>query len=111
MSKRKEYLVKGPPAMPPVHPGALLRDDVLPALGLGVRQAAAVLGVSRQTLYSLLRGASAVSPEMALRLGAFFGNGPELWLRMQAAHDIRRAERALGRAALNAIANRAKRAA
>jgi addiction module HigA family antidote len=70
-----------------------LRDDVLPALGMGVSDAAAALGVTRQTLHRILAGTSAVTPEMALRLGKFCGNGPDLWLRMQEAHDLWHAER------------------
>ena len=67
----------------PTHPGALLKEDVLPALRLPVAEAARQLGVSRQTLYKILGQASPVTPEMALRLGKWCGNGPGLWLRMQ----------------------------
>ena len=79
----------------PTHPGELLREDVLPALGMSVTDAAAALRVPRQTLHRLLAGATAVTPEMALRLGKFCGNGPGLWLRMQQAHDLWHAERRL----------------
>lgn len=79
----------------PTHPGEILREDVLPALRLSVSEAARELRVSRQTLHRILSGRSAVTPEMAVRLGRFCGNGPELWLRMQAAHDLWHAERAL----------------
>ena len=61
-----------------------------------VKDAAAELGVSRQMLHKVLGGAAAVSPEMALRLGKFCGNGPELWLRMQQAHDLWHAEKQIG---------------
>ncbi|MBM3347960.1 MAG: HigA family addiction module antidote protein [Betaproteobacteria bacterium] len=81
--------------MRPAHPGALLREDVLPALGMPVKDAAKALGISRQSLHAILREASAVTPEMAVRLGKFCGNGPGLWLRMQAAHDLWHAERRL----------------
>jgi len=88
MAKQKEYLVTGTPKAPPVHPGEILREDVLPALGLSVAKAARQLRVSRQTLHRILSGAMAVSPEMAMRLGKFCGNGPGLWLRLQAAYDL-----------------------
>lgn len=91
------YPAKHPPAMEPAHPGVLLRDDVLPALGLTVAEAARQLRVSRQSLHAILAGRSAVSPEMAVRLGRFCGNGPGLWLRMQAAYDLWHAERKLRR--------------
>ncbi len=91
----KEYLVTDRPARCPVHPGILLRDEVLPALGLSVSEAARQLRVSRQTLHRIMAVAHAISPEMAVRLGKFCGNGPDLWLRMQAAYDLWHAEQNL----------------
>ena len=90
-----DYAAKHPPKMQPAHPGAILREDVLPALNLPVAEAARQLRVSRQALYAILSERSAVSSDMAVRLGKFCGNGPELWLRMQAAHDLWHAERRL----------------
>src|SRR5271165_6192238 len=90
-----EFRVKGPPAWRPSHPGELLREDVLPALRLTVKRAAEKLGVSRQTLHAILAERAAVTPEMAVRLGKFCGNGPDIWLRMQMAHDLRQAQRDL----------------
>jgi antitoxin HigA-1 len=90
-----EYAAKHPPQMEPAHPGEILREDVLPALKLTVAEAARQLGVSRQMLHSILAGRSAVSPEMAVRLGHFCGNGAGFWLRMQTAHDLWHAERKL----------------
>ena len=76
----------------PPHPGLTLRDDVLPALGLGVTQAAEQLGVSRVTLSRMLNGRAALSPEMALRIEAWLGleRGGEarLWLAEQSAYDV-----------------------
>ena len=73
---------------PPTHPGAILREDILPAPGLSKTETARRLGVSRQTLYDILREKRPVTPAMALRLGKFRSNGPRLWLNMQAAHDL-----------------------
>ena len=92
----------------PTHPGELLREDVLPALRLSVSEAARQLRVTRQTLHRILSGRSAVTPEMALRLGRFCGNGPDLWLRMQQAHDLWRAREEL-RAELEQIPEHAVR--
>ncbi|MFO1135252.1 MAG: HigA family addiction module antitoxin [Rhodoblastus sp.] len=78
---------------PPVHPGEILREDVLPGLGMSVTKAAETLGVTRQALHRVLAGTAAISPEMALRLGKFCGNGPEVWLRMQAGYDLWHAEK------------------
>jgi antitoxin HigA-1 len=80
----------------PTHPGAILREDVLPALGLSVSEAARQLGVTRQTLHRIMAEKASITPEMAARLGRFCGNGPGLWLRMQQGYDLWRAERELG---------------
>ncbi|HSL83581.1 MAG TPA: HigA family addiction module antitoxin [Thermoanaerobaculia bacterium] len=92
----------------PTHPGEILRKDVLPALRLSVSEAARQLRVTRQTLHRILSGRSSVTPEMALRLGRFCGNGPDLWLRMQQAHDLWRAREEL-RAELEQIPEHAVR--
>lgn len=80
---------------PPTHPGALLREDVLPALRLSVAETARRLHVSRQTLHDLLAERKGFTQEMALRIGKLAGNGPTLWLRMQQDFDLWHAERAL----------------
>jgi addiction module HigA family antidote len=90
-----EYSAKQPPKMEPAHPGSILRLVVLLALNLTVSEAARQLSVSRQMLHSILAERSAVSPEMAVRLGRFCGNGASFWLRMQTAHDLWHAERKL----------------
>jgi len=90
-----EYPAKHPSGMRPVHPGELLRNDVLPALKLTVKEAADQLGVSRQMLHRVLKGTASITPEMALRIGKFCGNGPTLWINMQTAYDLWHAERAL----------------
>jgi addiction module HigA family antidote len=82
-------------AMPmknPPHPGVGLKDDI-EALGLSVADAAVGLDVTRQQLYRILRGESAISPEMAIRLEKGIGGTAEGWLRMQAAHDLARARK------------------
>ena len=80
----------------PPHPGLTLRDDVLPALGLSITEAAAQLDVARVTLSRVLNGRAAISPEMALRIEAWLGveRGGEasLWLAEQSAYDVWQAE-------------------
>jgi addiction module HigA family antidote len=76
--------------LPCMHPGELLREDVLPALGRTRAEIARLLSVSRQTLHAILTERSPVSPEMALRLGKLCGNGPELWLALQTRYDLER---------------------
>jgi antitoxin HigA-1 len=80
----------------PTHPGAILREDVLPALEMSVTGVAKALGVSRQQVHRILAETAPITPEMALRLGKFCGNGPDLWLRMQATYDLWYARRDLG---------------
>lgn len=91
----QETLVRGRPRRPPTHPGEILREDVLPALNLSVSEAARQLRVTRQTLHRVLSGMSGISPEMAVRLGKFCGNGPALWLRLQQSYDLWHAEKRL----------------
>lgn len=82
-------------ARKPTHPGNLLREVVLPAMGVSIAQAAREMGVSRQQLHMILREDRAVTAEMAMRLGKYCGNGAELWVNMQSAHDLWTARRAL----------------
>ena len=82
-------LLKG---LAPTHPGEVLREDVLPALAMPKTEIARRLGISRQTLYDILDEKQPVTPAMALRLGKFFGNGPEFWLNLQRDYDLRTLE-------------------
>lgn len=82
--------------LPPMHPGELLREEILPALERPKTEIARLLGISRQTLYDLLEEKQPVTPAMALRLGKLCGNGPDLWLNLQKRYDLQRAEQELG---------------
>ena len=77
----------------PCHPGLIIRDDVLPELRLNVNEAAKQLGVSRVTLSHVINGRSAITSEMALRVGKWVGNGPEIWLRMKGQYDLWQAKK------------------
>jgi addiction module HigA family antidote len=76
----------------PPHPGTVLRDEVLPGLGLSVTEAAKQLGISRPMFSRILNGHAGISPEMALRienwLGVEQGGRAELWVGMQMKHDL-----------------------
>jgi antitoxin HigA-1 len=78
----------------PPHPGEYLREDILPALGMTIKDLAAHLGVSRVALSELVNEKRSVSIEMAQRLGKALGNGSRFWLALQMQHDIWHAERA-----------------
>jgi len=87
------FAAKRNPDRCPTHPGALLRDDVIPATGRSKTEIAKLLGISRQQLYDILRERKPVSPAVAVRLGKLFGDGAGIWTRMQAAYDTWQAER------------------
>jgi addiction module HigA family antidote len=76
----------------PMHPGELLREEILPSLRRPKTEIARLLGVSRQTLYDILDEKQPITPAMALRLGKLCGNGPDLWLNLQKRFDLQKAE-------------------
>ena len=90
MARSREALPVAPP-----HPGWILRDQVLPGLGLSVSQAARELRIARQTLHRVLAGKAGVSPEMATRLARLSGTAPRFWLERQQQHDLWHAQQAL----------------
>lgn len=79
----------------PVHPGEILREDVLADLGLSVSEAASRLGISRVTLSRVLHCHARISSNLAVRLEEAGVGTARAWLAMQAAHDLA-AERAAG---------------
>lgn len=93
MSK-KELAVRRPLKRAPTHPGELLAEE-LHELRLSIPAAAAELNVSRQLLHRIVTGKGPVSPEMALRIGRWLGNGPDLWMSMQVAYDLWNAQHAM----------------
>ena len=80
------------PSIDPVHPGQILREDILPALAMSKKAVAAALGVSRQTLYDILNEQQPVTAEMAVRFG-MLGNGSGFWSNLQRSHDLAVQER------------------
>ena len=79
-----------------MHPGELLREEILPVLDRPKTQIAKLLGISWQALYDLLSERQPVTPGMALRLGKLCGNGPDLWLNLQKRYDLHQARQELG---------------
>lgn len=88
-----EMIVEAGPGFAPSHPGEILREDVLPALGIPKSKFADHLGISRQTLYAILNGGRAVTADVAVRLGRALGNSPVFWLNLQGQHDAWHAAR------------------
>src|SRR3954468_11960049 len=76
----------------PPHPGEILRELCLAPLALSVTEAAASLGLSRNTLSAILNGRAGISPEMAIRLSIAFNTTAESWLQQQLQYDLWRAE-------------------
>ncbi len=72
----------------PTHPGAILRENVLPELGLSRTALAQRLGVSRRTISEIVNEQRPITPDMALRLAKFLGTTPDSWLNMQQAVDV-----------------------
>jgi addiction module HigA family antidote len=78
--------------LPPVHPGEIIKRDILPSVGLSVTAAAKALGVSRQMLHDILAERKPLSAVMCLKVSRLFGGTPQLWMRLQAAYDLKKAE-------------------
>jgi addiction module HigA family antidote len=78
--------------MAPSHPGEVLRETILPALSMTIKDVAAHLGVSRAALSELVNERRSVSLDMARRLGAAFGNGARFWIALQMQYDLWHAE-------------------
>src|ERR1700730_13298597 len=78
--------------LPPVHPGGIIHEDILPSVGLSVTAAAKALGGSRQMLHGLLAGRKPLSAIMGLKVARLFGGSPEVWMRLQAAYDLKKSE-------------------
>lgn len=81
------------PKRKPTHPGAVLREDVLPALEMSQTELAKRLGVSRLSVSELLLEKRALSADMAVRIAILTNTTPESWLRMQQALDLWELER------------------
>lgn len=84
-----------PMAEPPgerVHPGEILRLDIMPEMKISVSEAAKRMDVSRVHLHRILKGDQDITIDMAVRIGKLVGNGPQLWLTLQYKYDLWRAE-------------------
>ena len=71
-----------------VHPGEILREDVIPALGKPKAEIARLLGISRQSLYDVLNEKQPVTTGMALRFAKLTGTTAQSWAQMQLAYDL-----------------------
>lgn len=82
-------------ARPPIHPGEILADE-LEELGLSAASLARELHVPTNRVTQILNGTRAITADTALRLGQWFGTGPELWINLQKQYELRLAEQQVG---------------
>src|SRR5258708_8847413 len=78
--------------LPPVHPGEIIREDILPEAGLTVTAVAKALGVSRQMVHEILAERRPLSAVMCLKVSRLFGSTSEFLIRLQAEYDLKKAE-------------------
>ena len=94
--------------MRPVHPGEVLKDELL-EMEMSARAFAAALDVPTNRITGILNGKRAVSADSALRLSRFFGSGPEIWMNLQTAYDLAVARRDVGKAISKSVRPRARK--
>ena len=73
----------------PIHPGEILREDILPTTDLSVTDTAKKLGLSRQMLHDILAERKPLSPATCLKVSQLFGSTPEFWMQLQSAYDLK----------------------
>src|SRR5271156_3109066 len=88
----REKVMKTKDGLPPVHPGEILKQDILPSTGLSVTAAAKALGVSRQMLHDILSQRKPLSAVMCLKVSRLLGGSAEVWMRLQATYDLKTAQ-------------------
>src|SRR6202140_5901890 len=88
----REEVMERKNGLPPVHPGEIIKEDILPSVGLSVTAAATALGVARQMLHGILAGRKPLSAVMCRKVARLFGGSPEVWMRLQASYDLKKSE-------------------
>ena len=84
-------------ALPPTHPGEILREDYIKSRSLTITQVAKGLGVARANLSAIVNERAGISPEMAVKLSEAFGNTTQFWINLQKNYDVWHAERKVNR--------------
>jgi antitoxin HigA-1 len=93
--------------MRPVHPGEIIREDVLEPLGLSANALAAALDVPTNRVTGIVHGTRGVTADTALRLSRYLGTTPQFWLNLQSSYDLRVAERERGKSIEQTVKPRA----
>lgn len=89
--------MKAPRQLPPVHPGEILREDLMVPHGLSLNALARELKVPVTRMSEIVNGRRSITADTALRLARFFGMTPQFWMNLQAAYDLDVASRASAR--------------
>lgn len=89
--------------LPPVHPGEVLREEVMAPIGLSANRLARELGIPASRVLEIVNGRRAISADTALRLGRYFDTSPQFWMNLQARYDLEIAREANGKAIERAI--------
>lgn len=71
-----------------IHPGELLREEIIYAYDLKVGEAAKLLGISRQTLHKIIHERGDITPDMAFRIAQVFGGTPDIWANLQTKYNL-----------------------
>lgn len=86
----------GKKLLDPIHPGEILLEDFMKAMGISINRLARDIGVPPGRVSAIVNGKRSISADTALRLGQYFGVSPELWLGLQADYDLGLAKRTVG---------------
>lgn len=77
----------------PIHPGEILLEEFLMPMGISINKLAREIDVPPGRISTIVNGKRTITADTALRLAAYFGTSPELWLNLQADYDLRVARR------------------
>ena len=83
-----------PKLLTPIHPGEIIREEVLVPLDLSVNQLAKSLAIDTTRLNEIVRGRRGITADTALRLARYLGTSPEFWLKLQVHYELRVARHA-----------------
>jgi antitoxin HigA-1 len=83
-----------PKLLTPIHPGEIIREEVLVPLNLSVNQLARSLAIDTTRLNEIVRGRRGITADTALRLARYLGTSPEFWLKLQVHYELRVARHA-----------------
>lgn len=89
--------------LPPIHPGEILREEFLKPLGISINRLSRDLDVPPTRIHAIVHEERGITADTALRLAAYFGTTPELWMNLQQGYDLRVARRAVGEQILKRI--------